>query len=927
MKTPAFFSFVLLGIFCVGAQAQDVQMNQPDDFGALGNSTTQSETNHAVTANGILAAWNDSRQFAAGVLFASKISWGYSADSGASFTGGGFFTPPDNNCLGDPAVVADGSGFFYLAALATPSLDSRKLKNVAVARSTGNTAPFGFEKPVILAPLNKDEHLDKELMAIDRTGGAFKDRIYISATEPDDFGERIVVAHTTSLSPLLEFSKWQYITPDRGSATGSMPAVAPNGEVYVIWTMNDNALQIVKSADGGDSFVNPDVSEPACAHPPCPKTIATFARPMHLSSPRGEINASPLAQIAVDSTAAGSPTRGNLYVVFAADPDGSGQDKSDVYFTRSTNGGATWAAPRSITSGLAVTLGCDLTKNDSWMPSIAVSPVNGHIYVTFYDRRIDTTAADGDPVNTKTRVFRALSTDGGLTWSNAPAGASTFVPIIGFERAGDSNNYWGEYNWSTADVGGLHFTWGDSHNPCVPPSGGSSLCSPQGRPDLDVYYHKTANLSGADLFIQPWGAVTGIGPQWQTPAVFVVDSSGSVVNARKGFVNDLRARVRNLGSLAASGVVVRFRYAPWFAGVNDSLLKEIGTVRLDFSVAGGGADDQLAAIDWDLTDTSDTNGSSWPAPISAFDHFCVKVSVEFTGDINPSNNVAQSNFADVAYATLPTSEPLSFMVVGPDGNVDPQPKLAQLRISPLPGVFHATVSVKGVGDPAAGFLLKPNEIRLAKVRFAAPLHSRISRDVVADISLLLDGKPAGGISGRLYRSPEQASDFYGIGPVTSDYWNVKPPEKPPDQPSTKGYERPLPPPRVIPGEVKYRRQLAASYEEVFQVAVASFQQKQAPADVNRERGLINSRSIHLTAKQIRRRVVAADRKWVKGDGYAILSFYFQPLAEDQTEIGAASLIAVADGAESPLGLVLTSNGTLEKRYLDAMTASVQRQMR
>src|SRR6185295_7601023 len=152
-------------------------------------------------------------------------------------------------------------------------------------------------------------------------------------------------------------------------------------------------------------------------------------------------------------------------------------------------------------------------------------------------------------------------------------------------------------------------------------------------------------------------------------------------------------------------------------------------------------------------------------------------------------------------------------------------------------------------------------------------------------------------------------------------------EKPPDQPSTQCFHRPLPAPQVIPEGVSYRRHFAASYEEVFQAAVTSFRRKQAPVDANQETGLINSPGIHLTARQIRSYVVAADRKRVRGDGYALLSYYFQPAGEDRAEIGVAALIVVDDEAESPFGLVLTSNGRLEASRLDALAAKVRRQVR
>src|SRR4029434_166195 len=76
-----------------------------------------------------------------------------------------------------------------------------------------------------------------------------------------------------------------------------------------------------------------------------------------------------------------------------------------------------------------------------------------------------------------------------------------------------------------------------------------------------------------------------------------------------------------------------------------------------------GGDVQVVPIDWDLTDLTDNNGGLWPMPISAFNHFCVRVSVEFTGDVNLANNAAQNNFSDVPAVTHMST--LTFLVGNP----------------------------------------------------------------------------------------------------------------------------------------------------------------------------------------------------------------------------------------------------------------------
>jgi hypothetical protein len=750
-------------------------------------------------------------------------------------------------------------------------------------------------------------------------------------------GARIVETHTTSLSPLA-FTHLQFIST-MGSPDGAMPAVAPNGDVYVVWRADRDSIAVVKSTNGGDTFS-------------APVTVATFRRgPRELLTAGRTIETDLYPQVAIDSTSVGSPTHGHIYVVFHADPDGSGPDNVDIFFTKSSDLGMNWSSPRSITSGLAVTLNPDTTTNDSWMASITVSPLNGHIYVTFYDRREDT-SADDDPPNMKTRIYRALSTDGGLTWSNAPLGTSTFVPIAGYSGAIGDAPYWGDYNWSTSDGGGLHFTWGDSRNRCSPPAGMSSTsCSPPERPDLDVYYRKVENLSGADLFIQPWGAVTGIGALWQTPDIYVVNGAGDTrLNAFKGTVNHLRAHIRNLGNAPATARV-RFSYAPWFAGINDSMFKEIGFRDVDFSdAAGGTAADKVVPIEWDLTDLTETY-PGWRAPIGAFEHFCVKVSVEFSGDIHLSNNVAQNNFVDVTtfrraggsgsggsgssdsgangsetHHRATDDSPLSFMVVGPEKSR--KASLAQLVVNDLPQGFRASVTVAGVEDAMKGFRLKPNETRLAQVTFATPQNFQSNHDVVADITMLLDGKPSGGISARLYRSTEKQPDLSGLGPITKAYREVSPQVLParPTQKEIPPVRDQLPPVRTIPKAVKYRRTFKANYEAVYEAIIKVLRERNIGSEMaNFDRGLINSKFVVLTRPEIEKLVDERDLRNLRADGHYFCSLWLEPHGDGETEIGVDALIATSE-IESPMGFRRRSNGTLEQSLLDwiaRMLANIQ----
>ena len=876
-------------------------MSVPDNASPTnGNGTTQSETAHVRTPNGIFAAWNDSSQWVtAGTQWTSLVSWRGSTD-GTAFSGGGYLSFPDGMaCGGDPTVVADSAGYVYIAALArTGSFYT----HFGVARSTGTLPPFSFGEATLVAG-PEGTFVDKGVLSIDRTGGPYDNRIYLTA-EGYSTG-RIAVAHSTSLNPPA-FSDWQPISPPPGGAEGAAATVGPNGEVYTVWVRGGNTYEIVKSTDGGSTFANPDPADPAPA-----KVIATVnPSPSVFGAPGKPIKVLPWPEIASDHTAPGSPTRGYVYVVFHADPDGPGPDIADVFFTRSIDGGVTWSTPRSITSGPAATIGRDTTTNDSWNPSIVVSPVNGHVHITFYDRREDTTTSDGDPVNTRTRLYRAFSTDAGQTFNAGPLGSSSFVPVAGIVAG--SSNYFGEYNSSQADANGLTFTWGDSRNKCAPPVGAANPCTPAGRPDLDTYFRAVPNLSGPDLFIKPWGEVTGEGPQWQTPYVYVVDGSDVQVNAAKGVVNRLRARVRNLGSAAASGALVRFRYAPWFAGINDTFLKEVGApVAVSFSAAGGGMDDLVVPIDWDLTNMADTNGGLWPQPVGAFEHFCVKVTVEFPGDINLSNNEARSNFFDVKPAT---ALKYAFLVLGPSESERTPVVSARLGVNRLPAGFGVTLMIDGE-DAQRGFRLGTDQVKAATVAFTMPRAYVGAEDVVADISLLVNGQPHGGISARLYRArdPRQPADV--IGPTKSRYWEVVPADRTEKVPCQRQATAQPPPMRTIPRAVPIRRSYRSDYETVYRAILAVVRERNlGPDTADFDRGLVNSRGVDASREEIARLVAYSDVATVKTSGFVLTSIWLEP-RDVGTEVGVEAWIAT-NHDDAPLGFRHPSNETLERSLLD-----------
>src|SRR5262245_31498413 len=516
---------VALSFYCllsVAGIAADVQVNPPDHNAAdQDNYTTQNEPSLAVAGSLVVVGYNSTKRMGNPVQF--RVSqYAVSTDGGATFPDAGFVPAPANGSLGgDPALAfgPDGTRLYY-ASIGTETVAAmgnkkgkQKGRQTSVSRifvnpSTSLSPVVKFAAPVAISGRRSRATQDKELIAVDTTQSSFRGRVYVAWSEfpapnspPMDLAEGLFTA-SSSTTPLA-FSATQVLSPLSGAPTvnnhGAMPAVAPNGDVYVVWSAfitpgtaaAPQTVQIVRSTDGGASFQNPDTAD---ANPS--KTIASITSTVgRMCDATGTPPKCPdgstrrtraFPYIARTQTPPGSPTRGNIYVVFQAKPPAPATARSQIFFTRSTDSGKTWDTPRSISNGPAVTQNGDPTQNDNWMPSIAVSPVTGHIRVVFYSRR-------EDPQNIDIRVYDAGSTDGGLTWFNRPRSTTAFRPSTGYDAllglSGERGQaHMGDYISVVAAGSNFYAAWTDTRNKCTPPSGAPDPCSPPGRGDQDVFF-------------------------------------------------------------------------------------------------------------------------------------------------------------------------------------------------------------------------------------------------------------------------------------------------------------------------------------------------------------------------------------------------------------------------------------------------------
>ena len=300
---------------------------------------------------------------------------------------------------GDPCVLFDGSGNLYYGHLANKvSFIDRLIvhRSTDGGRSWKDSVELGYNPP---------KQQDKEWLATDVTNSPYHGNVYIAWTQFDAYAS----AKTTDSSRIL-FSRstdqgGNWSTPitisdlsgdclDSDSTDeGAVPAVGPNGEVYVSWG-GPLGIEFDRSTDGG----------------------VTFGKDVHLSDQPGgwdfrvpgiyRCNGMPVTACDIST----SPYRGRIYVGWSDQRNGT--DNTDVFCAWSSDGGSTWESPRKVNTDVGVA-----QQFFTWM---TIDQSTGILYFIFYDRRNH----GGDT----TDVYLARSADGGETFTNVMISSRPFVP-------------------------------------------------------------------------------------------------------------------------------------------------------------------------------------------------------------------------------------------------------------------------------------------------------------------------------------------------------------------------------------------------------------------------------------------------------------------------------------------------------------------
>jgi hypothetical protein len=351
----------------------------------------------------------------------------YSTDGGNSWTHG-ILNSPEYGVWGDPVLLCDTAGAFYFFHLSNPLVGSW-IDRIVCQKTPG---PGQAWNDGTYMGLNGTKAQDKHWAAVDWKNN----NIYVTWTQFDEYGtsnpnfySNIMFSKSLdggeTWSPAIQINQVSGDCVDSDNTTeGAVPAVGPNGEIYVAWA-GPAGLVFDRSLDQGETWLEEDIF------------ISDIGGGWDYAVP-GIYRANGLPVTTVDTS--GGPDHGTIYVNWS--DQRYGFNDTDVWLAKSTDGGNTWSEPNRVND--------DPPARHQFFTWMTIDQTNGYLYFVFYDRRNYTAQS------TSTDVYMARSTDGGETFSNFLVSEEPFTP--------NSGVFFGDYTNVTAHDNVIRPIWTRLHD-------------------------------------------------------------------------------------------------------------------------------------------------------------------------------------------------------------------------------------------------------------------------------------------------------------------------------------------------------------------------------------------------------------------------------------------------------------------------------
>jgi hypothetical protein len=328
-----------------------------------------------------------------------------SNDTGRTWTENRLFS--NFGVWGDPAIAVDTADNFYFFHLSNP-FNGHWIDRIVCQKSTNNGASWSDGSAV---GLNGSKMQDKQWCVVDRTNNI----LYLTWTQFDDYGSTLSTDSSIILFARSEDLGETWSTPKRinkiagdcidddNTVEGAVPAIGPNGEIYVAWA-GPNGIVFNQSLDRGNTWIEEEI------------IVDNMPGGWNYKIPGiNRANGLPITKCDLSN----GPNRGTIYINWS--DQRNGLSNTDVWLAKSTDGGKTWTSATKVNN--------DASNRHQFSTWMDIDQTNGFLYFIFYDRRNHTTDS--------TDVYLALSKDGGQSFINHKISQSPFLP--------DSTIFFGDY--------------------------------------------------------------------------------------------------------------------------------------------------------------------------------------------------------------------------------------------------------------------------------------------------------------------------------------------------------------------------------------------------------------------------------------------------------------------------------------------------
>jgi len=382
----------------------------------------------------------------------------YSSNGGTTWD---YTCAPSNNvftlgtCSGtvfgsDPALYWNDNNEVFLNYMLLCSTATTTQYSMVVARSADGGATW-VKQGVIKNAWATGTLEDKNFYVIDNTPASpFYGRHYTCWDRSNN--EKLAYSSNNGVT-------WTEVdlptAPVGGIDLGCEIAVQKNGTVHVVWesltcgaTCTDERMFYTRSTNGGVSW-----STPVQVHD---HNLAGFSgsNKPPVADQRG---IAPFGAVDVDNS--GGACDGTLYATYG-DYTSGGATETDIWVTRSTNGGTTWGTPVKVNDD-------GLAGRTQFHPFLQVDQSTGNVVVAWHDAR-------NDANNRKVELFTARSTNCGVSFE---ANVKASQPSAEFNNSGisytDENstdnpnrnpNQYGEYMGLDVKNGKAYMAWVDTRH-------------------------------------------------------------------------------------------------------------------------------------------------------------------------------------------------------------------------------------------------------------------------------------------------------------------------------------------------------------------------------------------------------------------------------------------------------------------------------